>query len=108
MPGVFHGIAVLGPEVLSRRPAHPRTAARRSHHVHEAAHTELLPHWDGRWWDGSHFAVAGQEPGAWYDGNGLVPAERDGGRPRRAFSGSRGSSSRTPHRSSGGGSVAIS
>src|SRR3954470_10641590 len=58
MPGVFHRIAVLGPESLSRRPAHPPTAARRSHHVHEAAHTELLPHWDGRWCDGSHFAVS--------------------------------------------------
>jgi len=32
--------------------------ARRWDHVHEAAHTELLPHWDGPGWDGSHFGVS--------------------------------------------------
>lgn len=32
-------------------------AASRSDHDNEAAHTALLPHRDGRWWDGSHFAV---------------------------------------------------
>ncbi len=33
------------------------TGALRSDHVHEAAYTALLPYRDGRWWDGSHFAV---------------------------------------------------
>jgi hypothetical protein len=29
----------------------------RADHVHEAAHTALLPHRDGRWWDGFLFAA---------------------------------------------------